>query len=153
MRNNWLLANDKTWFIKNTCLFTYVQCRYWLFKVQSQQHSSLLTFSSDAILLVCRSLPMLYSSDYSRSLLTTSLSGYVVYMKRTSSWCDVYYSAGLHSCRLWWFVVMHPEPELQRGRGPVSPRSERYYLCPQRLGPCFGAHLASPSVVQAIHLS
>ena len=80
MRNNWLLANDKTGFIKNTCLFTYVQCSYWLFKVQSHQHTPLLTFSSDAILLVCRSLPMPYSSDYSRSLLTTSLSRYAVYI-------------------------------------------------------------------------
>ena len=84
---------------KEYMLFTYVQYRYWLFKVQSHQHIPLLTFSSDAILLVCRSLPMPYFSDYSRSLLITSLSGYAVYIKRTFRWCDVYYSAGIHICR------------------------------------------------------
>ena len=48
---NYLLENDKTGFIKNTCLFRFVQGGYWLFKVQSHQHTPLLTFSSDAILL------------------------------------------------------------------------------------------------------
>ena len=82
MPNNWLLANNKTRFKKNRCLFTYIQCRYWLFKVQSHQHTPLwcrcpVPSSSFDVLLQCHTCLLTFSSD--GILLITLSSDYVTF--------------------------------------------------------------------------